>query len=123
MKTMGKWVMGVVAVAFSVGALADGAMAEGYIVGSNGVIIKAPKAGPTTISRDGGTTWAPYKVPPRPPKLQPVLQAPKQACDFYQCGGKIVVVPAGTPGPKPGLKVGTGVIDGRTVNPKTNVLR
>lgn len=57
MKTMRKWAMGVVAVAFSVGALA-----EGYIAGANGVIIKAPKGGPTTISRDGGTTWAPYKV-------------------------------------------------------------
>jgi hypothetical protein len=87
MKTIRKWTMGVVAVAFSVGALADGAMAEGYIVGANGVIIKAPKGGPTTISRDGGTTWAPYKVPP------------------------------------PGLKLGTGTIDGRKVNPKTNVLR
>lgn len=123
MKTMRKWAMGVVAVVFSVGALADGAMAEGYIVGDNGVIIKAPKVGPTTISRDGGTTWAPYKVPPRPPKLQPVPQAPNQKCDLYQCGGKILAVPAGTPAPAPGLKLGTGTIDGRTVNPKTNVLR
>jgi hypothetical protein len=123
MKTMGKWAMGVAAVVFSVGVLADGAMAEGYIVGDNGVIIKAPRGGQTTISRDRGTTWTPYKVPPRPPKLQPVPQAPHQKCDFYQCSGNIVAVPAGTPGPKPGLNVGSGTIDGRRVNPKTNVLR
>jgi hypothetical protein len=44
------------------------------------------------------------------------------ACDFYQCGGRIIAVPAGTPGPG-GLQVGTGMIDGRAVDPKTNVLR
>jgi hypothetical protein len=123
MKTMRKWAMGVVAVVFSVGVLADGAMAEGYIVGDNGVIIEAPKGGQTTIFRDGGTTWAPYKVPPRPPKPQPVPQAPGQKCDFYQCGGKIVAGPAGTPGPKPGLNVGSGMVDGRRVNPRTNERR
>lgn len=123
MKTMQKWAMGAVAVVFSMGLLAGGAAAEGYIVGDNGVIIRAPKAGPTTISRDGGTTWKPYKVPPRPPKLVPVPRAPKQTCDFYQCGGKIIAVPSKTQAPQGGVMLGTGVIDGRAVNPKTNVLR
>jgi hypothetical protein len=38
MKTMRKWAMGMVAVVFSVGVLADAAMAEGYIVGDNGMM-------------------------------------------------------------------------------------
>lgn len=123
MKAMGKWAMGAVAMVFSMEILANPVQAAGFIVGDNGVVIKAPNGGPTTISRDGGQTWAPYKVPPRPPKVQPVPQLPKQKCDIYRCGNTLYAVPAGTPGPQGTAKVGTSTIDGRTVNPKTNVLR
>jgi len=85
MKTMQKWAIGAVAVVFSMGLLASGAAAEGYIVGDNG--------------------------------------ASKQTCDFYQCGGKVIAVPSKTQAPQGGVMLGTGVIDGRAVNPKTNVLR
>ena len=114
----------VFAMVFTVALMATTASAQ-VIAEGNGVIIKGPAGGPYTISRDGGRTWAPYVVrrAPKPVKLVPVPPAPGQVCDFYQCRGGIIAVPAGSPAPDRGRLVGTGTIDGTRVDPRTNVLR
>jgi len=114
----------VLVTAFIVGLMATSASAQ-VIAEGNGVIIRGPAGGPYTISRDGGRTWAPYVIrrQPKPVKLVPVPKAPGQVCDFYQCGGRIIAVPAGTRAPERGQHVGSGTIDGNRVDPRTNVLR
>jgi hypothetical protein len=117
--------VGSVVMALVMGLLASTAFAQQgvYVAGDNGVIIKGAKGGPYTISRDGGKTWAGYPVRVLAPKLVPVPPARGQACDFYQCGGRIIAVPVGTARPQTGVHVGSGTIDGRRVDPRTNVLR
>ena len=114
----------VLVMAFIVGLSATTASAQ-VVAQGNGVTIKGPAGGPYTISRDGGRTWAPYVIRPvpKPVELRPVLKAPGQVCDFYQCGGRIIAVPANTQGPANGRLVGTGTINGNKVDPKTNVVR
>jgi hypothetical protein len=121
MKTMQKWAMGAVAAVFSMGLLAGVGGAQ-VLVEMDGRIIKGVKGGPYTISRDGGRTWQPFKVAPRA-KVQPVPQRPGIVCDIYRCGKDYYAVPAGTPGPVTLPKVGTQVIDGKKVDPKTNLVK
>lgn len=115
----------VLVAAFVMGLMATTASAQ-VIAQSGDVIIKAAPGGGYSISHNGGRTWGPYavrRVPAKPVKPVPVPPAPGQACDFYQCGKRLIVVPAGSPAPARGVFVGNGTIDGTRVDPRTNVLR
>jgi hypothetical protein len=117
----------VLVAAFVMGLMVTTASAQ-VVAEGNGVIIKGTP-GNYSISRDGGRTWAPYAVRPlpRPVPLRPVVPPPPPAkplvaCDFYQCGTRIIAVPAGAPGPANGRHVGSGTIAAGKVDPKTNVV-
>ena len=100
------------------------AQRPGTFISSGDTTIAAAPGGGYRITRDGGRTWAPYNVrPAAPPRLPAVAPGP-QNCDIYQCGAKTYVVPQGTVGvPGNWRHVGTGVVRGQAVDPRTHLLR
>jgi hypothetical protein len=125
MKKMMQRSLAVLGMAVVVGGLMAGSASAQVVAQSGNTIITGAPGGPYRISQDGGRTWNPYTVRPipKPEKLPAVPAKPGVACDFYERGTRLVVVPAGSAAPAGCRAVGSGVIDGRRVDPRTNVLR